>query len=855
MYLIGKITVTAVLPEKLARLKDIAYNLWWSWNSEAIDLFREIDLPLWERLGKNPVRFLQEVSQSRLDEKINDPEYMQRYYAIVNKFDSYMSGTDTWFSKNHPDKAGHMVAYFSAEFGLNEVLPVYSGGLGVLSGDHCKAASDLGIPFTAIGLFYKQGYFNQHINYDGWQETNYPDLNSSQLPVTPVLNDNGGQFFISVELPGRMVYAKIWQVKIGRVSLHLMDTDVEQNNPTDRMLTARLYGGDQETRIQQEIFLGIGGVKVLEALGIKATVYHMNEGHSAFMGLELIRKLVQKRNFSFKVAKEIASSSILFTTHTPVPAGNDVFPLHMIDKYFSNFWELLGISRHEFLDLGLKVNDSQNFNMTVLALTLSGWKNGVSELHGAVTRNIFNNLWPGIPEDEVPITHVTNGIHTLTWLSPNFKHIYDKYFEPDWQEKLYNREIWERIDNIPDEELWETHCFLKNKMINFIRDRLKEQRMENGEPAEKIKEVDSVLDPNALTIGFARRFATYKRANLIFRNIERIKRILHTPEMPVQIIFAGKAHPADRPAHEVIKHIHDIARQESFIGKVVLVENYNMTVARNMVQGVDVWLNNPRRPLEASGTSGQKVAINGVINFSVLDGWWCEGYNGKNGWAIGDDTFYGNEYYQDNADSESVYSILENQIVPLYYDRNEKGIPVKWMKMMKESIKSLSYQYSTHRMVQEYAAKMYLPSMERVNNITSSDYNYAIELSNWKAHIEKNWPQVQIIADKTMNQLKEQRSMSGEPIRITTEVNLGAIDPSDVKVEIYYGSIGKNNMLDNPEVREMTLKEKTDFAIYRYSTDISLLDGGEYGYTFRVRPYHPSLINKFSMGLIRWVVQ
>lgn len=855
MYLLGKITVTAVLPENLSRLKDIAFNLWWSWNSEAIDLYREIDLGLWEKLGKNPVRFLQEVSQKKLEMKVVDPDYMNRYNDTVEKFDSYMSNTNTWFNKNYPGNLQNRIAYFSAEFGLNEVLPIYSGGLGVLSGDHCKAASDLGIPFTAIGIFYKQGYFSQHINHDGWQETKFSDLNVSQLPIEPALDSNYQQILINVELPGRVVYAKVWKVNVGRVKLYLMDTDVERNNSSDRLLTARLYGGDQETRIQQEMFLGIGGFRILEALGINVSAYHMNEGHSSFLGLEFIRKLVQEKNLSFRVAKEVASSCISFTTHTPVPAGNDVFPLSMMDKYFSNYWDSLGISRHEFLDLGLKIGDNQNFNMTVLALTLAGRKNGVSELHGAVSRNIFNNVWPGIPEDDVPISHITNGIHTLTWLSPSFKHLYDKYLSPDWQERLYERAVWDKIDEIPDEEFWKTHVVLKTKMIGFVKDKIKEQRLANGEPADSIKEVDYLLDSNALTIGFARRFATYKRANLIFRNAARIQKILNNPEMPMQIIFAGKAHPADGPAHEVIKNINDIAKQEGFKGKVFLVENYNMTLARNLVQGVDVWLNNPRRPLEASGTSGQKVCINGIINFSVLDGWWCEGYNGKNGWAIGDDTFYGNEYYQDNADSESIYDTLEQQIIPLYYNRNADGIPVKWISVMKESIKSLLSEYSTHRMVQDYTQKMYIPSIEKLERILSTNYELVKNLSDWKLSMEHNWPQIQIIADKTMNQLKEQNSVSGKQIDFTTMVNLGSINPSSIRVELYYGYVGKNNIIENPDISEMKVIEQLDSSIYRYSAKIKLLDGGEYGYTFRVLPYHPELINKFDMGLIRWVVQ
>ena len=552
MYLFGKITVTAVIPDELSKLKDIAYNLWWSWNSEAIDLFREIDLALWEKLGKNPVRFLKEVSQKKLEAKLKDPDYMQRYKKVVNDFETYMNETDTWFSRNFPDKKDHMVAYFSAEYGLNEVLPIYSGGLGVLSGDHCKSASDLGIPFTAIGLFYKEGYFSQRINSEGWQETIFTPLNPSNLPIQPALNDKGEEVIISVELPGRVVYAKVWVVKVGRVNLYLMDTDIEQNSPYDRGLTARLYGGDQETRIQQEIFLGIGGARVLDALGIKATVYHMNEGHSAFLGLELIRKLVQNHNLPFNQAKEVVASSVIFTTHTPVPAGNDVFPLEMIDRYFGNYWPSLGINRHEFLDLGLRIGEHHNFNMTVLALTLAGQKNGVSELHGAVSRNIFKNVWPGIPEDEIPIGHITNGIHTLTWLSPSIKYLYDKYLDKDWKERLHEKEVWEKVDDIPDEELWKTHCVLKTKMIGYVREKLKEQRAANGESIERIKEVDTLLDSNALTIGFARRFATYKRANLIFRDLARIQKLLNNPEKPVQIIFAGKAHPADGPAHEII---------------------------------------------------------------------------------------------------------------------------------------------------------------------------------------------------------------------------------------------------------------------------------------------------------------
>ncbi|PYG86910.1 starch phosphorylase [Ruminiclostridium sufflavum DSM 19573] len=852
MYLVGKINVISALPEKFKRLNDIACNLWWSWNPEAIDLYREIDLDLWEKLGKNPVRFLQEVSQKKLHSKLNDAEFMKRLDDVVSAFDSYMTEKNTWFSRTYPESTHKAIAYFSAEYGLNEVLPIYSGGLGVLSGDHCKAASDLGLPFTAIGLFYKQGYFSQRINAEGWQQTCFNDLNVSQLPILPAQDSNGKQVQINITFAGRTVYAQVWKVQVGRINLYLIDTDVQQNSPGDRALTSRLYGGDQETRIQQEIFLGIGGIRVLDALGIHASVYHMNEGHSSFMGLELIRKLITEKNINFQEAKKVVENSAIFTTHTPVPAGNDVFPLYMMDKYFGDFWGQLGLSRHDFLDLGLKKAEDQNFNMTVLALTLAGRKNGVSELHGAVSRDIFSDVWPEVPKNDIPITHVTNGIHTLTWLSPKIKALYDKYLDKDWKSKIYESSTFENIDNIPDEELWETHRELKIKLIEFVRARLKQQKLANGESMEAVRQIDSFLDPDALTIGFARRFATYKRANLIFRNLARIQKILNDPEKPMQIIFAGKAHPADGPAHEVIKNINDIARQEGFYGKVILLENYNMTVARNLVQGVDVWMNNPRRPLEASGTSGQKVCINGIINFSILDGWWCEGYNGENGWVIGDETEFDNENSQDNIDSESIYDTLENIIVPLYYNVNEKGIPEEWIRIMKNTIKSLTWNYSTDRMVKEYTERMYLPAIKGSAIVSADNFSLAKQLSAFEQQMKANWSQVQIYAEKSASSLKDYKSDSGHDIYLTAYAKLGAIEPSNILVEVYYGSLS-NGSIVNAQAMEMKLENRADDGSYKYSINLKIEDGGEYAYTFRVIPRNPNFINSFDTGLIRWV--
>ncbi len=852
MYLVGKINVISTLPEKFKRLNDIAYNLWWTWNSEAIDLYREIDLELWQKVDKNPVRFLQEVSQKKLQAKLSDEEYLSRLDKVVASFDSYMSEKNTWFSQNHSELTDKKVAYFSAEYGLSEVLPIYSGGLGVLSGDHCKSASDLGIPFTAIGLFYKQGYFSQRINRDGWQETCFNDLNISQLPMLPALNANGEQVRISITFAGRTVYAIVWKVQIGRINLYLMDTDVAENSPADRSLTSRLYGGDQETRIQQEIFLGIGGIRVLDALGIQANVFHMNEGHSSFMGLELIRKLINERHLNFNEAMEVVANSSIFTTHTPVPAGNDVFPLFMMDKYFGDFWGQLGLSRYDFLELGLKNPEDQNFNMTVLALTLAGRKNGVSKLHGAVSRKIFGDVWPEVPEDDVPITYVTNGIHTLTWLSPKIKALYDKYLDKDWQKKIYSEETFANVNSIPDEELWATHVELKNKLITFIRDRLKKQKLANGESMEAVRQVDNFLDPNALTIGFARRFATYKRANLIFRNLARIQKILNDPERPMQIIFAGKAHPADGPAHDVIKNINDIAKMEGFYGKVILLENYNMTVARNLVQGVDVWMNNPRRPLEASGTSGQKVCINGVINFSILDGWWCEGYNGENGWIIGDESEFDNENIQDNTDSESIYDTLEHKIIPLYYNVNENGIPTEWVRFMKNSISSLSWNYSTDRMVKEYTGSMYVPAITGNSKICDDNYSLARSMCGFRSHLNSNWHNVQLFAEKSAGDLKYYKTDSCQEIYLSTTVCLGYIDPSNVIVEVYYGTLS-NGKIENAQTAEMHCDEKTGEGTYRYSINLKIFDGGEYGYTFRITPKHEHLINRFDTGLIKWI--
>lgn len=846
---LGKITVSTIIPERLSRLSDLAGNFWWTWNYEAVELFKAIDSRLWYKLGANPVALLRKIGSKKLLQRLNNAAFIENYDKVVKKFDEYMNSTNTWYSNHHSSHIGQMTAYFSAEFGLSESLPIYSGGLGVLSGDHCKSASDLGIPFTAIGLFYRQGYFNQLINREGIQETAYSTLNLSDLAISPVLDPNGENLLIGIDMPGRTVYASIWLVKVGRVHLYLLDSDVPNNNEQDRRITARLYGGDGDIRIQQEILLGMGGVKALKALGIKASVYHMNEGHSAFLGFELIRNLMQEQHLNFKEACEAVASSSVFTTHTPVPAGIDVFPHDTIDRYFTGYRDGLGISRDEFLALGADMWNPNGFNMASLAMTLAARRNGVSKLHGGVTRRMFNSLWPDVPEEEVPVTHVTNGIHTLTWLSTPLKKLFDKYLAKGWDQTLYEQKTWDAMDNIPDEELWQAHLGLKTNMTQFINSSISTGDSDNGIAAA---EFNRMIDPDILTIGFSRRFATYKRASLIFRDIQRIRKILNMKDMPVQLIFAGKAHPADRPAQDIIKNINDVARQEGFEGKVILLENYNMALARRLVQSVDVWLNNPRVPMEASGTSGMKACINGVLNLSVLDGWWKEGYNGKNGWAIGTDAVYENEFYQDNADSESLYEILEKSLAPLYYDRNEKGVPVKWVKMMKESVKSLAAEYSTHRMVQEYAGRLYIPSIKRISNIIAEGYEPVRRLVQWKQAVKDNWQHISIAGRRPTINSENMPAVSGEKISLEAVVTLGSLKPEDVSVELYFGIMDSTGRIERGEFVPMQFVEETSPGTYRNKAELVLMDGGEYGYNFRIIPHKEELADKFELRLVKW---
>ncbi len=691
----------------------MAYNLWWSWQPGASWLFQHLDKTLWELTHHNPVKFLQQIAPAKLEAAASDPAFLRHYDGIMIGFDKCLSAKGTWFSEKHPDLAGNAIAYFSAEFGLHVSLPIYSGGLGILAGDHCKEASDLGLPLVGVGFVYPQGYFQQRITSEGRQEASYERFDYDAAPMEPVITRDSEGGLLALNLDGRVIYIEVWRVRLGSISIYLMATDVEENEPWDRELSARLYGGDQETRIRQEMVLGIGGVRMLERLGIRPAVFHANEGHASFLMIERVRSLVQG-GMSFDEAADFVRSTTIFTTHTPVPAGHDAFSFHLVEEHFHGFWEALGLNREQFLSLGHHPDGhgSANFNMTALALRLSGRRNGVSQLHGRVSRAMWHSMWPEATEDNVPITSVTNGIHTPTWVAPEMDKLFSKYLGHDWLDHHDDPTLWERVHDIPDDELWYVHQQIKHKMMNFMRERVRRDWIKESAGPMRVLTGGTLLNPDALTIGFARRFATYKRALLLFRNIDRLKSIFHDEWRPVQIIFAGKAHPADALGRNLISDIYNLAREAGFGGRIAFVENYDIHVAKHLVRGVDVWLNTPRLPMEASGTSGQKAALNGVPHFSILDGWWYEGYKGTNGWAIDSGAPDGaTDEFRDGADAETLYRVLENEVVPLYFDRDSDGIPRQWTNLVKEAIRTAAPVFSARRMVKEYTERMYVPAM------------------------------------------------------------------------------------------------------------------------------------------------
>ncbi len=694
------------------KLVAVAHNLWWSWHPEVVNLFRDLDPIRWRQLDHNPIALLAEFTPDRLEMRAAELVLYSRINQSYRRLKEYLSTQHTWSSTHAGVLGAKPVAYFSAEFGIHESVPIYSGGLGVLSGDHIKSASGLGVPLVAIGLFYDQGYFKQHLDIDGYQHEEYLDTKVENVPMTPALGADGRPITIRIDTRTGPLYAKVWLMRVGRVSLYLLDCDVEESRPEDRELTSRLYGGDHRTRIRQELVLGVGGVRALRALGITPGAYHLNEGHSAFATLEAIRERMHDDGIGFDDALREVAQRTVFTTHTPVPAGHDRFDAGLIEEHLGPLRDQLGISLQQLMGLGRVEphNEGETFCMTVIGLKLSRRANAVSALHGHVSRRMWAHLWPWRVEEEIPIGHITNGVHVPSWLAWQMQQLLDRYFPPDWPKRMGEPEVWQELHRVDHGELWETHYALKNLLLQFVRRRVSRQCRRRGESDEAVEAARNVLDPNILTIGFARRFATYKRADLIFSNLDRIAALLNDAEQPVQIIFAGKAHPADEPGKQLIKKIANLRYDPRFNGRVVYVEDYDINVSRHLVQGVDVWLNNPRRPLEASGTSGEKAVLNGALNLSILDGWWAEAYDGRNGFAIGRGTTHVSDQIGDARDAEDLFRVLETEVVPLFYDRDSDGLPRHWIQMMVNSISSLAWRFSAHRMVADYVRSCYVPA-------------------------------------------------------------------------------------------------------------------------------------------------
>ncbi|MBN1661906.1 MAG: alpha-glucan family phosphorylase [Anaerolineae bacterium] len=847
--------VIPALPARLEPLRELAHNLWWTWNHEAIDLFRRLDRDLWEEAGHNPVRILGVIRQERLEQVAEDDGFLAHMGRVYHEFDAYVKDTSTWYQKTYGDVQDVRIAYFSAEFGLTESLGIYAGGLGVLAGDHLKSASDLGLPLLGVGLLYQQGYFRQYLNPDGWQQELYPDNDFYNLPLALERQLSGAPLTVEVEYPGRTVKAQVWRAQVGRVPLYLLDTNISDNAPKDRDLTDQLYGGDDDMRIRQEIMLGIGGTRALEALGQRPTVCHMNEGHSAFLALERIRLRMQEDKLTFAEACELTSAGNIFTTHTPVPAGIDWFHPDLVDHYFSHFYPALGLSRHEFLGLGrMNPNDPNGyFCMALLAMRLANRINGVSKLHADVSRRMWQEAWPQVPVGEVPIVGITNGIHARSWISHDMADLYDRYLGPRWVERPADQAVWQRVPRIPDEELWRTHERRRERLVAFARTRLAGQLEQRGTRLAEVRQAEEVLDPEALTIGFARRFATYKRGNLLFYDIERLARIIGSKDRPVQLIFAGKAHPRDNPGKELIRQIIHHARRPEFRNRIVFLEDYDMVVARYLVQGVDIWLNTPRRPHEASGTSGMKATANGALNLSVLDGWWDEGYTPETGWAIGRGEEYAEDQaeYQDRIEANAIYDLLEKEIVPLFYERGRDGLPRGWIAKMKAAMRDHAGVFNTNRMVREYTEVCYLPSARRTHRLSGDEQVRAKTLAAWKEQVARQWGPLRI--ERVWTERPDEADLKvGDQLLVQAEVFLGELKPTDVAVELYHGPLDGAGQITNGRTLPTLIAQSKGDGKYIFAGAIPCRTSGLHGYALRILPQHEDLGNPFEMGLIRW---
>ena len=852
MNILGRLTVLPNLPEAIRRLDELAYNLYWTWSQDSRALFRSLEPQLWENVGHNPVQLLRDISQERLEQAAKDKAFTQEYQAVLKAFDAYLADK-TWFSSLKTTKTD-VYAYFCAEYGWHEGVALYSGGLGVLAGDHTKAASDLGVPLVGVGLWYPEGYFHQRVNADGQQNAVYVRKSPYNLPLRLVLDEKGNEVRVSVHLSGRDVQVRAWQVCVGRVSIYLLDVDMPENNQEDRDILKRLYGGDQRTRISQEIILGIAGVRFLRALGVEPTTWHMNEGHSAFMALERCRELVAQ-GLTFEQAREVVKANTVFTVHTPVAAGNDAFPFDLMSQYFSGFWGSLGLNQQSFLDLARHdLGWGAMFSMPALALRFSTGRNGVAALHGDTSRRIWNDLWPEVPTDEVPIGHVTNGVHYNTWVAAEIQELVSSALPKDWRANLTDETIWQRVKQISSTELWEVRKKLKQQSVRFLRRRVLRQLTRHGATATAQHDTSDLLNPDILTIGFARRFATYKRATLIFSDLDRLERLLNKPEQPVQLLFSGKAHPADKPGQELIRQIHMLSQDDRFRGKILFVEDYDMAIGRALTRGVDVWLNNPRRPLEASGTSGQKAAMNGVLNLSILDGWWPEGYNGIDGWAIGTESTNTEELPPeqkdnriDDADADSLYNLLEKEVVPLYYKRDKAGVPQDWLERSKDAIATCSPRFSSQRQVKDYVKEYYVPASQRNQVFSQNGFALANDLAAWKQKILAGWHSIYLSAKP----LEFSRKKMGDSLSFEAVLHPRDLAEFELKVEVVY-SLEANALKHAIHTVEMNLVETFADGGRRYSLSFVPEISGELVYGIRVYPYHELLVSPFDAGVIRW---
>jgi len=848
--MLHKFTVVPSLSEELAPLQRVAYNLWWSWEPDGINLFRRLDNDLWKSTRHNPVEMLGILQQTTLETLRGDEGFMAHLKLVDEKLTDYLQAR-TWFDKNANGSSKMRVAYFSMEYGLHESLPIYSGGLGILAGDHLKSASDLGLPLVGVGLLYRQGYFRQYLNNEGWQQEYYPENDFYNLPLTLERDAAGVPLCFELDFGPRKFKVHIWRVQVGRVPLYLLDTNLEENSPEDRLITAQLYFGDKEMRMIQEILLGIGGIRALRLLGIIPNVCHMNEGHAAFLALERIRLLMDKRGITFNEARDIVRAGNIFTTHTPVEAGIDHFAPELLDTFFSRYFKTLGLSRDEFIGLGRQNphNQQESFCMAVLALKLAGHINGVSQLHGEVSRQMWKNAWPELPLEQLPLNSITNGVHTRTWMSNHMASLLVRYLGTRWLEDPTDHNVWRRIGKIPDAELWRTQQSCREKLVDFARQRLKAQLIKVGATTKEIATAEEVLDPEVLTIGFARRFATYKRGTLLLRDLDRLARILNNPDMPVQFIFAGKAHPQDQEGKELIRQIVQASHQERFRHRIVFIEDYDMEVARHLVQGVDVWLNTPLRPMEASGTSGMKVAFNGGLNMSILDGWWCEGYQGNNGWAIGKGEVYEDIDYQNQVEGRALYDLLEKEVVPHFYDQGSDGVPRSWVATMKASLQSLCPVFSTDRMVQEYAESSYLPAYNQWKRLVDEDLALALDQSRWKERIFKAWPQVRI--EQAQAEVTDSVGV-GSVVPVSARVMLGDIPADEVAVEGYFGVLDSTGNIEGGETVALQMVGELGQGRYEFGGSIECRFCGRHGFMLRIMPRHKILGNIYEPGYLIW---